>query len=238
MKHVEDNSPSHPNPMDRNRSILWARDLVELNDWVIISCKSSTLVGKRVMPGDAAELISIAVLGPGERPLLDVLVRPDGAVNSELLKIHGCDPKHAFNAPEFPEIYKILKAGFAKTRVICWNQEKTKEILAKLCKLEKLPELSVRFDDAQAEYSRFVGEVEPDIHRYKTQNLPREFDSNEVGITPWLECEKIYEYLKEIAAGHQMFDSASTFNKNWSAAFYKPKMGPAKKLKEILGLND
>ncbi|MBX9720718.1 MAG: hypothetical protein K2X81_04940, partial [Candidatus Obscuribacterales bacterium] len=110
--------------------------------------------------------------------------------------------------------------------------------LAKLCKQEKLPELSASFDDAQAEYSLFVGEVEPDIHRYKTQKLPREFDSDVEGVTPLLECAKVHEYLKEIAAGHQTFDSASTFNKNWSAAFYKPKMGPAEKLKEMLGLND
>lgn len=231
MKHQEVPTNNHPDPLGRNRSILLARDLLEVNDWVTFSCKQSKLKSTRSLPGDASELISIAVVAPDGRLLLDVLVRPDGAVNSDLLKLHGCDPAHAFNAPLFQDVHKVLTAGFAKTRVLTYDCAASKDILSRLCRQEKLPQLKPNFIDVQMVYTRFLG-----TDAYKA--LPAEVDSTNPGILPINECMYLISLVKEIAASSQINDSATAFNKNWSAAFYKPKSGPAEKLKELLGLND
>lgn len=237
MKNLEFSPPSHPNPLDRNRSILLCRDLLVMNDWVILSCKQSKLQSQRALPGDAQELISIAVLGPGERVLMDVLVRPDGAVNSELLKLHGCDPKHAFNAPFFNEVHKILNAGFARSRVLCYNAQKASSILAQLCTQEKQPKLNVNLTDIQVEYSRFVGETSASA-AYVSQPLPQDYDSNTPSVTALNECRQILSYVHLMAGSSQITDSAPVWNKSWSAAFYKPKFGPTETIKGLLGIAD
>lgn len=236
MKNHTDDLFAHPNPLDRNRSILLSRDLLEINDWVALAVKTSSIKDGRVIPGDATRLISIGVLGPNQKVLLDVLVRPDGAVNSDLLKLHGCDPAHAFNAPSFLEIYKILKAGFSRSRVLCYKVASVQSELKRLCALEKLPELQGRFVDVQSEYSRFVGQKALD-GSYKSQHLPEENDCSNPAVSTLSECAAVISALHEMAASSQSRDSATAFDKNWSAAFYKPKMGPAEKIKEILGLD-
>jgi hypothetical protein len=237
MKNSEDKS-EHPNRLDRNRAILLGRDLLEMNDWVILSCKESTLQGG-AQPGDATHLVSISVIGPGDRALMDVLVRPNGAVNSELLKLHGCDSAHTFNAPPFSGVHKILQAGFARTRVIAWNPEKVKSALSRLCESTELPALSTVYLDLQTHYTAFVGEIDPYSNgaAYKKVTLPPQTDCSTAGVTPLTESRYLLTLIQEMAASSQNTEAAA-FDKNWSAAFYKPKLGPTQKLKELLGLDN
>jgi hypothetical protein len=234
MKNIEDIS-SQPHRLERNRAILLSRDLLNVKDWVILSCKTSEMSGES-LPGDAAELCSFAALGPGGRELLDVLVRPDGAVSSEQLKIHGCDSAHVFDAPEFANVHKILKAGFARTRVICWNPSVMKATLLKLCRQFQLSELQANFVDLQTHYSSFVGEPATE-DGYRQQSLPSQINADCPGVAPLCECRGLFDLLQEMAGSSQSSESVS-FNKNWSAAFYRPKLAAAQKLKEMLGLND
>jgi hypothetical protein len=237
MKQFEGKSSGQPEWFDRNRSILLSRDLLNLSDWVILSCKASRLSGRKSDPGDAVELVSLAVIGPGGRGLLDVLVRPDGGVSSELMKVHGCDAAHVFNAPEFQEVHKILQSGFARTRVVCWSPEIVKATLSRLCRLSGLPALQPQFVDLQEQFSAFVGEKTEPGKGYKRQSLPKESDSRNPGVPPLAECKCIHS-LVEMMAGSSQFSNEAAFNKNWSAAFYRPKLGPTEKLKELLGLSD
>ena len=240
MKKIEkEPQPQHPNMLDRNRAILLARDLLNLKDWVILAIKVSRMIEQRPLPGDASELVSIAVIGPGEKVLMDMLIRPDGAVSSELLALHGCTQAQAFNAPVFAEVHKILSAGFRKTRVLSFNPTKTKDTLAELCKREKLEALDGSFLDLQLMYTRFVGEKEnPSDPGYKRQVLHPSKDSSQLHVTPLTECKHVLALLNEMAGSSQSYDMATAFNKGWSAAFYRPKPGPADKIKEMLGLSD
>lgn len=230
MKNIIEND-EHPNPMDRNRAILWARDLLQFKEWVLISVKVSRL--KTVSIDECSELISIGVVGPENNALLDVLVRPNKAVSTELLKIHGCDQGKAFEAPTFDAIYKILNAGMSKTPVVAWAPHQVQAILDQLCKANGLPNLNARWMNAQVEYSKFVGELE-DTGGYYMRPVPR--SANPLPESPTLaECQQILEVVHAIAASSQISDSALTFNKNWSAAFYKPRLGPTARIREILG---
>lgn len=238
MKKPTDDPLAKANSLDRNRSILLSRDLLTMNDWVALAVKSSRIGDSqvRILPGDATELISIGVIASNQKVLMDVLVRPDGAINSDLLKLHGCDPAHAFNAPVFSEIYKILKAGFARSRVLCYKVSAVQELLNRLCVREKLAPLQGRFIDVQTEYSRFLGEPSQTAS-YKVQLLPEENDCSRPAVSTLSECSHIISCVQEMAGSSQTMDTATVFDKNWSAAFYKPKMGPAEKIKELLGLD-
>lgn len=239
IENTEKEGKQHPNMLDRNRAILLARDLLSINDWVLIAVKVSRLTGQRAIPGDASELVSITVIGPGEKVLLDMLVRPDGAVSSELLSMHGCTQAQAFNAPVFAELHKILNAGFRKTRVLAFNPTRVKDVLNELCKREKLAPLEGTFVDLQLMYTRFVGEKESDTAAgYKRQTLHPSKDSSQIHVAGLTECKYVLSLLNEMAGSSQSYDMATAFNKGWSAAFYKPKAGPAEKIKEMLGLSD
>ncbi len=233
------NQPEHhPNIIDRNRAILLCRDLLSVNDWVILAIKTSRQLEHRVIPGDAEELVTVSVLGPNDKVLMDMLIRPDGAVNSELLHTHGSNQVKASNAPSFAEVHKILNAGFRKTRVLCFHPNKIKETLSTLCQREKLPALEGSFVDVQLVYSRFVGAKESDTAvSYIQQDLGKH-DCSRAGVPAIAECRHILHLLQEMAASDQQYDSATAFNKGWSATFYKPKHGPAEKLKELLGLGE
>lgn len=237
MKNSEDKF-GYSNRLDRNRAILLGRDLLEMNDWVVLSCKESALLGG-AQAGDATELVSISVVGPGDRALMDVLVRPNGAVNSELLKLHGCDSAHIFNAPPFSGIHKILQAGFARTRVIAWNSQKVKNTLSRLCESTNLPALKTVYVDLQTAYTAFLGEIDHSSNgdAYKTVVLPPQTDCSTAEVTPLTECRYLLTLVQEMAGSSQSTEAAA-FDKNWSAAFYKPKLGPTQKLKEFLGLDN
>lgn len=238
MKKLEEET-QHPNILDRNRAILLSRDLLNLNDWVLLAIKSSKLTDQRAIPGDSDELVTVTVVGPNEKVLMDMLIRPDGAVSSELLQLHGCNQVQASKAPLFAEVHKILNAGFRKTRVLCYKPARAKEILNTLCKKEKLSPLEASYIDVQLVYSRFIGEKESETAAgYKAQPLPRKHDSSEAGVGSLSECKHVLHLLQEMAGSDQHYDSAVAFSKGWSATFYKPKHGPADKIKELLGLGE
>ena len=234
MKNLDESVEAHPNPIDRNRAILWARDLMQFPDWIVLSVKT-TRQSERTSPDECAKIVSIGVLGPHDNILLDVLVRPVGAVSNELLRMHGCEPARAFKAPSFEDSHKILAAGFAKTRILCWSPSRTQQALDSLCAEYKLPELKGRWISVQSEYSKFVGELENQAG-YLMQRVPNSASSEFEGISTITECKKISEVVRKIAASSQVSDSALTFNKNWSAAFFRPKLNPTSKIREILGL--
>ena len=231
MKNDMENIPSHPNSIDRNRSILWARDLMQFPEWVVLAIKVSR--SAKTSHDECNELISIGVLGPENNVLLDVLVRPNKAVSNELLKTHGCDQARAFSSPSFEAIHRILEAGFSKTPVIVWAPAAAQQTLDHLCAVSHLPELKAKWFSAQAEYSKYVGD---ELHQggYEMKKLPEDGTGPESD-TPIGQCKKILEVIAHMAASSQISASALTFNKNWSAAFYRPKLGPTAKIREILG---
>lgn len=238
MKNLDQSAVAHPHPVERNRAILEARDLIEINDWVIMSCKRSRLSGGRHVPGDAVELFSLAVLAPDGRILMDLLVRPDGALNSDLLKLHGCDSARTFNAPYFSSVHQILTKGFAQARVLCFQPLLLNETLNELCSQEKLPMLAPRLIDLQELLSRFTGSVDQSGSAYQMQSLPEQADCGKPAVPALAQCRYLLSLVKEIASSSQILDSAATFDKNWSAAFYKPRLGAAEKIKEMLGILD
>ncbi len=231
MKNETQNETGHPNPIDRNKAILWARDLLQFPEWVILAVKVSR--SNRTSVDECNELVSIAVIGPENNVLLDVLVRPDKAVSNDLLKAHGCDQARAFSSPSFEAIHKILEAGFAKTPVVVWAPSRLQQTLDHLCAVSHLPELRARFISAQAEYSKYVGDELPQ-GGYEMKQIPDVVGSTEPP-SAVSECRKIAEVIAHMAASSQISASALTFNKNWSAAFYRPKIGPTAKIREILG---
>ncbi len=243
MKNLEENR-NHPSPLDRNRAILLARDLLNLNDWVILAIKQSKEPG-RLIPGDAKELISFAVMGPGQKLLMDMLVKPDGAVSNDLLRVHGARANQVFNAPSFRDIYKIIQAGFKRTRVLTFNTERIKRLLDQLTKQEKFENLNADFVDLGQEYSRYLGVQSEEkqnparsVPAYKGVQIPAGFDSSKPRVSAVNECKYLFSLLHAMAGSSQSLDSALTFNKNWSAAFYKPKVGPTEMIREILGISE
>lgn len=65
MKNDNVTETDHPNPIDRNRAILWARDLMQFREWVVLAIKISRT--ERASADECNELISIGVLGPDNK---------------------------------------------------------------------------------------------------------------------------------------------------------------------------
>src|SRR5687768_4350279 len=71
-----------PRPEDRLAAQLWARRLLERDDWVVLDTETTGL-------DHGAEVIQIGVVGPDGRTLLDTLLQPRTRIPADATRIHG-----------------------------------------------------------------------------------------------------------------------------------------------------
>ena len=68
-----------------------------------------------------AEIVEIAVIDTEGRPLLNTLVRPDGIIPAEVIRIHGIDATTVRDAPRWPEVYPSLLDLLQRHQIIVYN---------------------------------------------------------------------------------------------------------------------
>jgi DNA polymerase-3 subunit epsilon len=69
----------------------------------------------------AAEIVEIAVVDGQGRALLDTLVRPDGCIPQEVVRIHGIDDGMVRGAPHWAEVYPLVLPLLAGREVVVYN---------------------------------------------------------------------------------------------------------------------
>ncbi|TXI96419.1 MAG: 3'-5' exonuclease, partial [Burkholderiaceae bacterium] len=118
---------------DRVRAVLWAREQLSQEDWVILDTETMGL--------DDAEIVEIAIIDRTGQTLLDTLIKPSIPIPAEVTEIHGITDEMVATAPSFPEIYPRIAETLTNKRVIIYNAAFDIPILDYCCHLHNLPSL-------------------------------------------------------------------------------------------------
>ncbi|MEG3904814.1 3'-5' exonuclease [Microcoleus sp. B4-C5] len=82
---------------DRVNAVLWAREQLSQNDWVILDTETTGLV--------RAEIVEIAIINHLGEMLLNTLIKPTVPIPAEAAYLHGISDAMVADAPSFPEVY-------------------------------------------------------------------------------------------------------------------------------------
>jgi DNA polymerase-3 subunit epsilon len=163
---------------DRNEAILWARDLMQRTDWLILDTETTGLKQSGRNPMAFDEIIQIGVIDSFGNTIFESLVNPvKRRISEEAKMIHGIDLRKLKDAPTFqeisPKLYEILNGKL----VVVYNAEFEKQMLIitgykNIKKFGGVHDMTFTMQCAMEEYSKFIGEWSDYYKDYKWQKLP------------------------------------------------------------------
>lgn len=173
---------------DHERATLWARSLLERNDWVVLDTETTGLSYND-------EIVQIAILSSDGTVLLDTLVRPIIPIAPEAISIHGITNENVTDAPPFPKIYEKIKAILSGKSIVIYNAAFDLRLLQQTMRKYRLPPFEL--DEEQIEcamlyYAAWQGEIWAD-GSYKWQKL-QGGDHSAAG-----DCRATLELIKRMA---------------------------------------
>lgn len=118
---------------DRVSAVLWAREQLSQNDWVILDTETTGLYD--------AEIVEIAVINHIGEALLNTLVKPSISISAEVTEINGITDALVADTPTFPEVYLRIDAALKDKQVLIYNSAFDIKILNYCCQLHGLPSL-------------------------------------------------------------------------------------------------
>lgn len=216
---------AHPNPKDRNRSIIWARFAADSTEWVILSLRATDVVSD----GNSQKLVSLALLGHSGKVLLETLIKTSEFPARDAIEGHGIDYSVLMNARTYDEVVAEIKHLIERKQVFCWDAIETRQILSQVASANKADTLSLPLISVNEEYGRFLGNLKPGTASYDLPELKKEKSALE-------SAKNVLSVILEMAGSNQYLDSASASPMGWTGEFYRPKASPAEKLKGFLGI--
>jgi DNA polymerase III epsilon subunit-like protein len=220
----------YPLHLDRNKSIIWARYLIDSPDWLIFASRVSRLTPEVTPLTGPIKLLSLSLLTPSGKVIFESMLKPQEMIPATLISEHGLDYAVVFNAQPFSEILQKLRQLIGTKQILAWDLDAQQGLLDQLCAQFAQPILPLAGYSLRPEYARYVGESDGQTGAYKTQTLT----STGVGATA--ECRAMLNTLTTMASTSQIRDTAPTGHQGWTAELYKPKINPKEKIKDFLGL--
>ncbi|MEG4026450.1 MULTISPECIES: 3'-5' exonuclease [unclassified Microcoleus] len=94
---------------DRVSAVLWAREQLSQNDWVILDTETTGLYD--------AQIVEIAIIDRLGEMLLNTLVKPSIPIPPEAAYLHGISDAMVGDPPSFPEVYPRIVEVLKDKRV-------------------------------------------------------------------------------------------------------------------------
>ncbi len=234
----------HPNPTDRNKSIIWSRYLIDSTDWLVFASKVTRLnVAVANMISSPIKLLSMSVLSPGGKVLFEGVLKPQDEIASQLIEEHGLNQSIVFNAMSFSEMLIQLNRLFEGRQVLAWDLNAQQALLDEMAAQFAQPQTLLAGYSLSPEYARFVGNINKIGEGGTTTTTatsgakgayqPQALTVNGKGATA--ECRALIATLYQMAGASQS-SRAATGNQNWTGEFYRPKVSATDKIKDFLGL--
>lgn len=221
---------NHPRPMDRNKSIIWARYLIDSTDWLLFASRVTRVQGNAGALSTKVKLASMSVLTPTGKVLYEALLKPEEEISSHLIAEHGLDYSVVFNAKTFAEIAQDLSRLFEGRQALAWDLTAQQSLLDELCLQYAQPPLSLTGFSMRPEYARFIGEMDELGRAYKAKPLSVD------GLGATAEARALISALYTMASSSQITNTAATGNQGWTGEFYKPKLTAKDKIKDFFGI--
>lgn len=157
-----------PSDGDRRRSraaaIAWANEVTSRSDVVYLDTETTGIDGR-------AEIVEIAVIDCDGNPLLDTLVRPDGLIPREVIRIHGIDNTMVEDAPRWTEVYPALLDLLRERPVIVYNADFDHRLVNQMNRRCGYPPRSDRWHCAMRQYAAFATEWHARYGNYRWHKL-------------------------------------------------------------------
>ncbi len=250
----------HPLPLDRNKSIIWARYLIDSPDWLVLATRvsragvdvssaaikktgapatksaaaatatNSTTTATVVSPAVPIKLLSLSVLTPSGKVVYEAMIKPEEVISANLIAEHGLDYSVVYNSQMFPDAFLKLQDLICGKQILAWDLEAQQSIFDQLCGHFAQSPMPLTGYSLRSEYARFVGESDVQPGTYKNQPLAID------GISATAEGRAILNTLTTMASTSQVRDTAKTGHQNWTAELYRPKVTATDKIKDFLGL--
>ena len=217
---------------ERNKAILQARNLLEIPDWLIFSSQITSFSDSQA--DCPLQLVSVAIMAPNRQVLLDACICPSGRATAAMLRRHGTNQMKLSDAVSAASLLGAIADLCDKRDVLCWDLPLQVRNLGVIATLAAQAPPPLRTVSVQACFAGFVSD-ETDDATFKMQPLPGGSCVDNEEVSAPKECQNIVELIYMMAGSSQVSESATVLNKNWSATFYKPKQGPAQKLKSFFG---
>jgi DNA polymerase-3 subunit epsilon len=177
---------------DHDDPILWARELLNRSDWVIVDCETTGLQAY------ADEVISVAIMAPDGSELLNTLIKPLKAIPPEATAINGITNEMVEHTPSFAEVFPKILEQLKDRRVIAYNESFDRWMLRGACRQNQIDEDLVpepkRWECAMLKYASYYGEWSEYHGSYTWQPLPS--GNHQAGG----DCLAVLELIKEMAA--------------------------------------
>jgi len=100
---------------DRINAVMWAREQLALDDWVILDTETTGLYN--------AEIVEIAIVSHKGEPLLNTLIKPSIPIPAEVTEIHGITDEIVADAPPFSEVYPRIAEVLENKRILIYNAQ-------------------------------------------------------------------------------------------------------------------
>lgn len=164
---------------DSDAPILWARELLQADDFCILDTETTGLE-------NTDQICQIALIDSVGNPLLDSLVKPTIPIHRNASMIHGIYDDQVANAPTFEEILIPLLKAIGRRDLVIYNAEFDLRLIRQSIKPYKI-QLAFPTSDrrgcrvflnggsihcAMLQYSQFIGEWNEYHSNYKWQRLP------------------------------------------------------------------
>ena len=160
--------PELPTVDDRRKAraaaIAWAAGVVALQDVIYLDTETTGIDGR-------AEIVEVAVVDGAGNTLLDTLVRPDGIIPREVIRIHGIDDVMVAGAPRWPEIYPALLDLLRDRTVIVYNAEFDFRLVNQMNRRSGFPPRSDRWHCAMRQYAGFATDWHARYGNYRWHKL-------------------------------------------------------------------
>jgi hypothetical protein len=227
-----------PLHLDRNKSIIWARYLIDSPDWLVFATRvtragatpSATITSTATAQPTPVKLLSLSLMTPSGKVVYEAMVKPEETLSANLTGEHGLDYSVVYNAQPFADILLKLRQLIGSKQILVWDLEAQQNIFDQLCVHSAQPMLPFAGYSLRSEYARFVGEIDGATGSYKNQTLTTD------GISATAEGRAILNTLTTMASTSQVRDTAPTGHQGWTAELYKPKVNAKEKIKDFLGL--
>ena len=148
----------------RATAIAWASEVLTRPDVVYLDTETTGIDGR-------AEIVEIAVIDADGRPLLDTLVRPDGIIPREVIRIHGIDNAMVADAPRWPEIYPLLLEVLRDRTVIVYNADFDHRLVNQMNRRTGYPPRFDRWHCAMKQYAAFATDWHARYGNYRWHKL-------------------------------------------------------------------
>lgn len=148
----------------------WAKTrLSEPTRTLIVDTETTGILSKN----PDTEICQITIVNVHGRPVLNMLVKPNGPIPLEVTKIHGIDQQMVLQSPTFPQIAEILCDIMEGKHIVAYNAAFDIHLIVHL--LTKYGFTPPEFETSccMEEYSKWCGEWSSHKNDWKWQKLPK-----------------------------------------------------------------